>query len=129
MAMGASDRPVALASCAAVAALALDQATKALAIANADILAGGLRVLPGFNLVLHRNTGVSFGLLGEAPPIALAVPALGAVALLAVLALRVVAVEPVERVVHEAVPRLGQEALDARAEVVPVGKRNRGDQR
>jgi lipoprotein signal peptidase len=49
---------VSLGAGAAVAAFALDHATKALAIANVGTLGGGLAVVPGFNLVLHRNSGV-----------------------------------------------------------------------
>lgn len=56
------------ACCVAMAAFALDQGTKAMAVANADTLSGGLSVFPGFNLVLHRNTGVSFGMLGDLTP-------------------------------------------------------------
>lgn len=49
---------VTVAGCVAIAAFVTDHATKALAVANADVLSGGLGVFPGFNLVLHRNTGV-----------------------------------------------------------------------
>lgn len=49
-------------------ALALDQFAKAAAIANAGALTGGLPIVPGLNLVLLRNDGVSFGLLGGLPP-------------------------------------------------------------
>lgn len=52
---------------AAIAALAVDQITKAVAVANAATLQAGLPVFPGFNLVFLRNDGVSFGLLGGAP--------------------------------------------------------------
>ena len=50
-----------------VGALALDQASKMAVVANASILSLGLPVLPGFNLVYHRNDGVTFGLLNGAP--------------------------------------------------------------
>ncbi len=49
-------------------ALALDQLTKAAAMANAVALTAGLPILPSFNLVLVRNDGASFGLLGGLPP-------------------------------------------------------------
>lgn len=50
------------------AAFALDQATKALALAYAQHLAAGIEVLPVFNMVLVRNPGVSFGMLGGVAP-------------------------------------------------------------
>ena len=50
-----------------VGALALDQASKMAVVANASKLSLGLPVLPGFNLVYHRNDGVTFGLLNGAP--------------------------------------------------------------
>ena len=50
-----------------VGALALDQASKMAVVANASTLSSGLPVLPGFNLVYHRNDGVTFGLLNGAP--------------------------------------------------------------
>lgn len=46
---------------------ALDQTTKAVALSFAPVLLGGVEVLPFFNVVLIRNPGVSFGLLGLAP--------------------------------------------------------------
>ncbi|MGB3553176.1 MAG: signal peptidase II [Jannaschia sp.] len=49
-------------------ALAVDQATKAAILANADTLAGGWDVFPGFALVVGRNDGVAFGLLGGTGP-------------------------------------------------------------
>lgn len=73
---------------AAVAAFVLDQATKASVIAKAEVISDGLAVVPGFNLVLHRNTGVSFGMLGDMPQLGLVTLALVIVAWLAVLALR-----------------------------------------
>ena len=48
-------------------ALAADQITKAVANAYSDALAGGIPVVPGFNLIFLRNDGVTFGLLGGAP--------------------------------------------------------------
>ena len=51
----------------AAAALALDQASKALAL-NSPGLAVGVEVLPVMNLVLVRNDGVSFGMLGGLVP-------------------------------------------------------------
>lgn len=57
-----------------VGAFALDQTTKALAMGSATALMAGINVLPFFNLVLTRNTGVTFGLfagqsLGQWPVI------------------------------------------------------------
>ena len=60
-----SDR--ALGICVALAALAADQVSKALVVADAEMLARGLPVLPGFDLVFHRNEGVTFGLLQGLP--------------------------------------------------------------
>ena len=51
----------------AAAALLIDQATKAVVVANAAALSAGIPIVPGFNLVFLRNDGVSFGLLGGAP--------------------------------------------------------------
>lgn len=48
-------------------AFALDQSTKALALAFEGALSSGIEVLPFFRLVLVRNTGVSFGLLQDGP--------------------------------------------------------------
>lgn len=55
-------------------AFALDQVTKALAMTSAKDLTAGIDVLPFFNLVLTRNTGVIFGMfagqsLGQWPVI------------------------------------------------------------
>ena len=58
-----------------LAALIADQASKALVVAEAARLAGGVPVLPGFNLVFGRNSGVTFGLFGEVPWWALALVA------------------------------------------------------
>ncbi|GAB4241539.1 MAG: signal peptidase II [Methyloligellaceae bacterium] len=69
-------------ACAAIA-LALDQASKALALAATPRLAGGVEILPVFDLVLVRNSGVSFGLLGSVPWPALAFIGLIIVAILA----------------------------------------------
>ncbi len=43
-------------------ALIVDQATKIAIRSQAEQLAGGITVIPGFNLVLSRNEGVAFGL-------------------------------------------------------------------
>ena len=51
----------------ALFALVVDQVTKTLVLANAELLSSGIPLMPGFNLVLGRNDGVSFGLLGGAP--------------------------------------------------------------
>lgn len=63
-----SSRTKFLAGIAAIlVAFLLDQVTKAAVMANADVLQGGIAVMPGFNLVIVRNTGVSFGMLGGMP--------------------------------------------------------------
>ena len=51
----------------AAAVFALDQGTKALALGS-TALAQGAEVLPVLNLVLVRNKGVSFGMLGGVAP-------------------------------------------------------------
>jgi len=66
-----SQPPFKFGICAAAVALALDQASKALAIANGENLLGGLTIFEGFDLVLYQNTGISFGLFGNVPPIVL----------------------------------------------------------
>ncbi|MBC24679.1 MAG: signal peptidase II [Phycisphaerae bacterium] len=86
--MKSSSSYLSIAGSVAVAAFALDQATKALAAANAEILANGLAVAPGFNFTFHRNTGVSFGLLDDVPSFALVALALAIIAWLAVRAFR-----------------------------------------
>ena len=48
-------------------ALAADQISKAVANVYSDTLAGGIPVVPGFNLIFLRNDGVTFGMLGGAP--------------------------------------------------------------
>ena len=65
-----------------MAAFALDQGTKAMAVANADTLSGGLSVFPGF------NTGVSFGMLGDLTPTTLVALALVITVWIGVLAFR-----------------------------------------
>ena len=49
------------------ATAAADQASKAFVRASADLLEGGLTVVPGFDLVLHQNEGIAFGLLRDLP--------------------------------------------------------------
>lgn len=51
----------------AIAALALDQSTKAVAL-NTPELERGVEILPFLNLVRVLNDGVSFGLLGGIVP-------------------------------------------------------------
>lgn len=63
-------------------AFLLDQIGKAIVLANAAILAGGVGVLPGFDLIYLRNDGVTFGLFGGAPWWALIAVALCIVAFL-----------------------------------------------
>ena len=50
-----------------VAALLLDQISKAAVTVNSVDLAEGLPVFSGFNLVFHRNDGITFGLFGQVP--------------------------------------------------------------
>ena len=71
-----------------IAALAADQISKAIVVANRSILADGIPVFPGFNLVYLRNDGVTFGLLGGVPWWALSALALGIVVWLTVLLMR-----------------------------------------
>jgi len=71
-----------------IVALAADQISKAIVVANRSILADGIPVFPGFNLVYLRNDGVTFGLLGGVPWWALSALALGIVAWLTILLMR-----------------------------------------
>ncbi len=50
-----------------LSAVVVDQASKMAVVANASTLSSGVSVFPGFNLVYHRNDGVTFGLLNGAP--------------------------------------------------------------
>ena len=68
-------RNLTLGGTALLAALAIDQASKALIVAAAARLAGGVPVAPGFNLVFGRNSGVTFGLFGDVPWWALTIAA------------------------------------------------------
>ncbi|MEM5469792.1 MAG: signal peptidase II [Paracoccaceae bacterium] len=54
-----------------VVAVGLDQFSKLLVVNNASALSAGYSVLPGFDLVYHRNSGISFGMLSGAPSWAL----------------------------------------------------------
>ena len=49
------------------AAFLLDRATKSLVLRHADDLGTGIELLPFLNLVLVRNTGISFGMLSAIP--------------------------------------------------------------
>lgn len=60
-------KPITTGSLALVAALLVDQVTKAIIVDNAGRIASGHPIFPGFNLVFGRNDGVSFGLLDQAP--------------------------------------------------------------
>ncbi|WP_420402389.1 signal peptidase II [Nisaea sp.] len=73
---------------AAIAALAVDQVTKAIVVANASALSAGVPLFSGFNLTFHRNDGVAFGLLGGAPWWSLVALALAVCAWLVVIMLR-----------------------------------------
>lgn len=66
-----------------IGAFVLDQATKAMILASRDALSAGIEIFPFFNLVLLRNTGVSFGLFasyGQWPVILLTGAVVGALA-------------------------------------------------
>ena len=78
--------------CAAVIAFAADQASKAFGLVNAETLAAGVNVAPSFNLVFHRNTGVTFGLLQGTPWWALAIVATAVVLFLAISLVRATAI-------------------------------------
>lgn len=78
--------------CAAVIAFAADQASKAFVLVNAETLAAGVNVAPSFNLVFHRNTGVTFGLLQGTPWWALAIVATAVVLFLAISLVRSTAI-------------------------------------
>ncbi|MCQ0090302.1 signal peptidase II [Roseovarius sp. M141] len=73
---------------ASIAALAADQASKAFVLANADTLAAGIPVFPGFNLIFHRNYGVTFGFFQSVPWWVLALVAAAIVLFLAVCLIR-----------------------------------------
>ena len=60
-------RNLALGGGALLAALAVDQFSKAWVVAEAARLEAGVPVLPGFDLVFGRNSGVTFGLFGDVP--------------------------------------------------------------
>ncbi|EDQ03541.1 MULTISPECIES: signal peptidase II [Sulfitobacter] len=74
--------------CTAVAALAADQASKAFVLANAEALATGVAVFPGFNLIFHRNYGVTFGFFQNVPWWVLALVATAVVLFLVVSLIR-----------------------------------------
>ncbi|MCF7748938.1 signal peptidase II [Sulfitobacter sp. M39] len=74
--------------CTAVAALAADQASKAFVLANAEALATGVAVFPGFNLIFHRNYGVTFGFSQNVPWWVLALVATAVVLFLVVSLIR-----------------------------------------
>ena len=78
--------------CASVVAFAADQASKAFVLVNAETLAAGVNVAPSFNLVFHRNTGVTFGLLQGTPWWALAIVATAVVLFLAISLVRSTAI-------------------------------------
>ena len=74
--------------CVAIGALLADQASKALALANAASFEEGITVFPGFDLTLLRNEGVTFGFLPNVPWWALAMLALGIVFFLILLMIK-----------------------------------------
>lgn len=74
--------------CTAVAALAADQASKAFVLVNSDMLAAGNPVFPGFNLIFHRNYGVTFGFFQNVPWWGLALVATAVVLFLVVSLIR-----------------------------------------
>lgn len=73
---------------ASIAAFTADLVSKALVLANADTLAAGIAVFPGFNLIFHRNFGVTFGFFQSVPWWGLALIAVGIVLYLAVCLIR-----------------------------------------
>ncbi|PVA08738.1 signal peptidase II [Pelagivirga sediminicola] len=79
---------------ASIAALAADLASKAFVVANADTLATGIPVFPGFNLIFHRNYGVTFGFFQSVPWWVLALVATAVVLYLVVSLIR--ATQPAE---------------------------------
>jgi signal peptidase II len=58
-------------------ALLADQVTKMVVVGNASVLARGIEVFPGFDLVFFRNDGVTFGMLAGFPWWGLTLLALG----------------------------------------------------
>ena len=81
-----------------ISALAADQASKAFVLANADSLAAGIPVFPGFNLIFHRNYGVTFGFFQSVPWWGLALVATAVVLFLGVSLIR--ATQVVEAVAY-----------------------------
>jgi len=81
-------RPSIIGVLSAVVTLSIDQGTKAIVVANQATLASGISIVPGFNLVMHRNDGVAFGLLGGAPRWGLIVLSLAICGWLAVMLVR-----------------------------------------
>lgn len=65
-------------------ALVADQILKALVLTNAETLAAGVSVFPSFNLIFHRNYGVTFGFFKNVPWWGLALIATAIVLFLAV---------------------------------------------
>ncbi len=47
--------------------LFLDQVTKMIVVENAPVLARGIQIFPGFDIVFFRNDGVTFGMLAGFP--------------------------------------------------------------
>ena len=74
--------------CASLAALAADQVSKAVVVASADTLVRGIPVFPGFNLIFHRNSGVTFGFFQNVPWWGLALAATAIVLFLVVSLIR-----------------------------------------
>ncbi len=71
-----------------VLCLIVDQTSKAIILTNSTALGSGMPVFPGFNLVIVRNDGVTFGLLSGAPWWSLVVLAIAICCWLAVLLFR-----------------------------------------
>lgn len=65
-------------------AVIADQASKAFVLANAETLSASVPVFPGFNLIFHRNYGVTFGFFQNVPWWGLALIATAVVLFLAV---------------------------------------------
>jgi len=86
---------------AALIAFLVDQATKAIVVANAADLSAGIPVFPGFNLIYLRNDGVTFGLLAGAPWWSLTALALAVCGWLTVMLVRTA--NPVEAIAYGAI--------------------------
>ena len=82
-------RPTLMAGLASIVlCLIVDQTSKAIILANSAALSAGIPVFPGFDLVIVRNDGVTFGFLSGVPWWSLVVLAFAIISWLAVLLFR-----------------------------------------